>query len=124
MRQRRVWTVPGTTLASSVLRCCGVSSCSSGTGGSSGSPAGIGTRVSCSASGTIRFTCGREEEKKVYFLNLLKNKITFNFVIFVATKKRKDNKFFFTLAIFWGPGSEIRDGQKSGSGLNIPDQQQ
>jgi hypothetical protein len=25
--------------------------------------------------------------------------------------------------IFWDPGSEIRDGKKSGSGINIPDPQ-
>jgi hypothetical protein len=39
-----------------------------------------------------------------FFLRHLKNKIIFNFVKFVATKKRFDNKFFFTplfCCYFW-----------------------
>ncbi len=46
------------------------------------------------------------------FLNQFKNKIIFNFVIFVATKKVGQLNFF-----------GIQDGQKSGSGINIPDPQ-
>jgi hypothetical protein len=46
-------------------------------------------------------------------------------MIFVATKQGRTKKNFsplsFVLAVF---GSGIRDGQKSGSGINIPDLQQ
>ncbi len=49
-----------------------------------------------------------------FFLQHFKNKIIYNFVKFVATKKRYDNKFFFTplfCSCFWirDLGSEIRD---------------
>jgi hypothetical protein len=46
-----------------------------------------------------------------FFLRHLKNKIIFNFVIFVATKKGLATNFFdpSLLLLFLGPGSEIRD---------------
>ncbi len=47
-----------------------------------------------------------------FFLQHFKNKITYNFVKFVA-RKRYGNKFFFhpsLLLLFLDPGSEIRDG--------------
>jgi hypothetical protein len=50
---------------------------------------------------------------------MLKNKIIFNFVIFVATKKGRTTNFSF-VAVF---GSGIRDGPKSESGINILDPQ-
>jgi hypothetical protein len=46
-----------------------------------------------------------------FFLQHLKNKIIFNFVKFVATKKRLTTHFFHPslLLLFLDPGSEIRD---------------
>ncbi len=57
------------------------------------------------------------------FLNMFENKIILNCVIIVATKKVGQQIFppsFFVAVV----GSGIRDGQKSGSGKNIPDPQQ
>ncbi len=49
-----------------------------------------------------------------FFLQHFKNKyVVFNFVKFIASKKRYDKKFFFhpcLSLVFWYPGSEIRDG--------------
>ncbi len=52
-----------------------------------------------------------------FLLQQIKNKGIFNFVKFVATKKRYDNQFFFIPLFCWGfwiqdPGSEIRDRYK------------
>jgi hypothetical protein len=47
-------------------------------------------------------------------------------VIFVATKKGWTTNIFShpsLLLLFLDPGSGIRDGRKSGSGINIPDPQ-
>ncbi len=49
-----------------------------------------------------------------FFLRHLKNKIIFNFVKFVATKKRFDNKFFSPLSFVAAFKSGIRD---TGSGM-------
>ena len=66
------------------------------------------------------------------FLQHFKNKIIFNFVKFVATKKGLTTNFFHPslLLLFLDPGSEIRDpgsgmgkNQDPGSGINIPDSQ-
>jgi hypothetical protein len=53
------------------------------------------------------------------------NVIIYNFVIFVATKKGRTTNFFSPLSFVAIFGSEIRDGQKLGSGINIniPDPQ-
>ncbi len=83
----------------------------------------------------------------VFFLQHFKNKIIYNFVKFVATKKGLTTNFFSPLsfvAVFGSgirdPGSEIRDpgsgmgknqdpgsgmgeNQDPGSGINIPDPQ-
>ncbi len=58
----------------------------------------------------------------IFFLYLLKNKIIYNFVN-LRLKKRKDiiSLSSFLLLLDPGPGSEIRDGKRSGSGMNIPD---
>jgi hypothetical protein len=56
----------------------------------------------------------------IFFLQHLKNKIIYNFVKFVATKKRFDNNCFSPLAFVVVFGSGIRD---PGSGINIPDPQ-
>jgi hypothetical protein len=47
----------------------------------------------------------------IFFLQHLKNKIIFNFVKFVATKKGFRTNFFHPslLLLFLDPGSEIRD---------------
>jgi hypothetical protein len=61
------------------------------------------------------------------FLYLLKNKIIYNFMIFVATKKGRTKIFFPVL--FWcccwirDPGSEMDKNQDPGSGIKIPDPQ-
>jgi predicted nucleotidyltransferase len=47
--------------------------------------------------------------------------IIFNFVIFVATQKGRATNFISALPFVAVFGSGIRDGQKSGSGINIPD---
>ncbi len=69
-----------------------------------------------------------------FFLQHFKNKIIFNFVKFVATKKGMKTNFFHPslLSLILDPGSEIqiRDpgyvgkNQDLGSGINIPDPQQ
>ncbi len=67
-----------------------------------------------------------------YFLRHFKNKIIFNFVIFLATKMVWQKNFFHPslLLLFLDPGSEIQDpgsgmdkDQDPGSGINIPDPQ-
>jgi hypothetical protein len=72
-----------------------------------------------------------------FFLQNFKNKIIFNFLKFVATKKGFTTNFFspFSLvAVFgsgirgprsgiWDPGSRMGKNQDSGSGINIPDPQ-
>jgi hypothetical protein len=67
-----------------------------------------------------------------FFLQHLKNKIIFNFVKLVATKKGLTTNFFSPLsfvAVFGSGirdlGSRIRNGknQDPGSGINIPDPQ-
>jgi hypothetical protein len=63
-----------------------------------------------------------------FFLQLFKNKIIFNFVKFVATKKGLTKNFFSPLsfvAVFRSgirnPGSGMGKNQDPGSGINIPD---
>ncbi len=58
-----------------------------------------------------------------FFLHHLKNKIIFNFVKFVATKKGMTTNFFHPslLLRFWDPGSEFRD-PRSGMGKKNQDQ--
>jgi hypothetical protein len=67
-----------------------------------------------------------------FFLQHLKNKITLNFLKFVATKKGVTTNFFYPslLLLFLDPGFGIRDpgsgmgkNQDPGSGINIPDPQ-
>jgi hypothetical protein len=65
-----------------------------------------------------------------FFLQRFKNKIIFNFVKFVATKKSMKTIFFHPslLLRFLDPGSEIRDpgwvkNQDPVSRINIPDPQ-
>jgi hypothetical protein len=48
----------------------------------------------------------------------------YNFVIFVATKKGRTTHFFPPLSFVAVFGFGIRDGQKSGSWMFIPDLQQ
>jgi hypothetical protein len=62
---------------------------------------------------------------QISFLHQFKNKIIYIFVMFVATKKDIAINFFPPLSFVavLDPGPEIRDGQKSGSGINIPDPQ-
>jgi hypothetical protein len=58
------------------------------------------------------------------FLQHLKNKIMFNFVKFVATKKGLTTNFFFNpslLLLFLDPGSGMGKNQDPGSGINIRD---
>jgi hypothetical protein len=52
-----------------------------------------------------------------FFLYPFKNKIMFNFVIFVATIKGRTTNCFSLLSFVAVFGSGIRDGQKSGSGI-------
>ncbi len=56
-----------------------------------------------------------------FFLQHFKNKIIYNFVKFVATKKGMTTNFFSPLPFVPIFGSEIKD---PGSGKNIPDPQQ
>jgi hypothetical protein len=65
-----------------------------------------------------------------YFLQPFKNKIIFNFVKFVTTKKRYNNNFFSPLSFVAVFGSGIQDprsgmckNQDPGYGVNIPDPQ-
>jgi hypothetical protein len=65
-----------------------------------------------------------------YFLKYFKNKIIFNFVEFVATKKRMTTNFVSPLSFVAVYGSGIRDlgsemgkNQDTVSGINIPDPQ-
>jgi hypothetical protein len=65
---------------------------------------------------------------QIFFLQHFKNKIIYNFVQFVATKKVWKKKKFFTPLLsccFWirDPGSEMDKNQDPGSGINIPDPQ-
>jgi hypothetical protein len=59
------------------------------------------------------------------FLQHLKNKIIFNFVKFVATKKGLTTNFFspFSFVAVFGSGSGMGKNQDPGSGINIPDPQ-
>ncbi len=58
-----------------------------------------------------------------FFLQHFKTKTMYSFVKFVATLKGMTSNFFYPslLLLFLDPGSEIRDGYKLGSGINIPD---
>jgi len=60
---------------------------------------------------------------QIFFLHQFKNKIIFNFVIFLATIKGRTTNFFHPSLwlLFLDPESEIREGQKTGSGINISD---
>jgi hypothetical protein len=62
-----------------------------------------------------------------FFLQHLKNKIIFNFVKFVATKKGLTTNFFHPslLLLFWiwDPRSGLGKNQNPGSRINIPDPQ-
>jgi hypothetical protein len=62
-----------------------------------------------------------------FFLQHLKNKIIFNFLKFVATKKGLTTNFFsplsFVVVLFLDPGSGMDKNQDPGSGINIPDPQ-
>jgi hypothetical protein len=60
-----------------------------------------------------------------FSLQHFKNKILFNFVKFVATKKGMTKKNFHpsSLLRFLDPGSGMGKNQDTGSGINIPDPQ-
>jgi hypothetical protein len=59
-----------------------------------------------------------------FFLQPFKNKSILNFVKFVATKNRYDQKNFFTpVSLFLDPGSGMGKNQDPGCGINIPDPQ-
>jgi hypothetical protein len=58
-----------------------------------------------------------------FFLQHFKNKIIYNFVKFVATKKRHDKKFFSLLSFVPVFGSGMGKNPDPGSGINIPDPQ-
>jgi hypothetical protein len=60
-----------------------------------------------------------------FFVQHLKNKIIFNFVKFVATKKGLTKNFFHPslLLLFLDPGSGMGKNQDPGLGINIPEPQ-
>ncbi len=77
----------------------------------------------------FKFFCPFAQIPVPNFLYLFKNKIIFNFVKLMPKKvtvKQHFLSFFFVFVVeswIWDPGSEIREGKKSGSGINIPDTQ-
>jgi hypothetical protein len=61
---------------------------------------------------------------QIFFHHLFKNKIIYNFVIFVATKN--EQQIFFHPSrwlLFLDPGSGMDQNQDPESGINIPDPQ-
>jgi hypothetical protein len=57
---------------------------------------------------------------QIFFLQHIKNKIIFSFVKFVATKNGLTKQIFSPLSFVAVFGSGIRDGKKSGSGIQDP----
>jgi hypothetical protein len=68
---------------------------------------------------------GKKFYNSLKILQHFKNKIIYNFVKFMATKKGMKTNFFHPslLLLFLDPGSGMGKNQDLGSGINIPDPQ-